>query len=173
MVTAEQAKKLLALHGEVRPQPPTDWTGTFPLPAAVERFYQQVGPFNISIEEQGNPYFLPGLADLWQFQTGYRWNGLNGEPIENWNDDWLVVTDEGGDPFIFLRSTGAVLHAFHGEGEWNPGEMFPADLRALSRRTRVTWIDASTIRLVSRRALIVCQTRTSRYVALQVHNNLV
>jgi hypothetical protein len=42
-----------------------------------------------------------------------------------------VVADEGGDPFIFVRSSGVVLHAYHGEGEWDAGEMFP-DLNAMA-----------------------------------------
>jgi hypothetical protein len=50
---------------------------------------------------------------------------LSGNPIEDWPDDWIVVADEGGDPFIFVRSTGTVLHAHHGEGKWDAGEMFP------------------------------------------------
>jgi len=125
MVAAEKAKELLALHGEVRPQPPTDWTGSFPIPPAIERFYREVGPANITIESHGNPYFLPSLADLWQFQAGYRWNGLSSEPTEDWKDDWLVVADEGGDPFILERTSGVVLHAYHGEGKWDAGEMFP------------------------------------------------
>ena len=125
MVTAETAKRLLGVHGEVRSQPHLDWTGSFPIPPAVEQFYVEVGPFNVTIETHGNPYFLPSLADLWQFQAGYRWNGLSGEPIEDWPDDWLVVADEGGDPFIVVRSSGVVLHAFHGEGEWDAGEIFP------------------------------------------------
>jgi hypothetical protein len=125
MVTAEGVKRLLVLHGEIRPQPPSDWTGAFEVPLAVEQFYREVGPANVTIEAHGNPYFLPSLADLWEFQAGYRWNGLSGEPIHDWPDDWLVVADEGGDPFIFSRSSGAVLHAYHGEGEWDAREMFP------------------------------------------------
>jgi hypothetical protein len=131
MVTAEIAKGLLALHGSVRSQPPTDWTGSFPIPPAVERFYLEVGPSDITIKAHGNPYFLPCLASLWDFQAGYRWNGLNGEPIDDWSDDWLVVADEGGDPFIFVRSSSAVLHAYHGEGIWDVGEMFP-DLNTMA-----------------------------------------
>jgi hypothetical protein len=131
MVTAEGAKRLLALHGEVRPQSASDWTGAFPIPAAVERFYQEVGPANVTIEAHGNPYFLPSLADLWQFQAGYRWNGLSGEPIEDWPDDWLVVAMESGDPFIFVRSSGVLLHAYHGEGEWDAGQMF-TDLNTMA-----------------------------------------
>jgi hypothetical protein len=130
MVPAELANRLLALHGEVRPQPASDWTGAFPIPPALERFYREVGPVNVTIEAHANPYFLPSLADLWQFQAGYRWNGL-GEPIEGWPDDWLVVADEGGDPFIFVRSSAVVLHAYHGEGEWDAGEMFP-DLNTMA-----------------------------------------
>jgi hypothetical protein len=125
MVTAEVAKQLLALHGEVRSQPPLDWTGAFPIPPAVEQFYREVGPANVTIAAHGNPYFVPSLADLWQFQAGYRWNGLSGEPINDWPDNWLVVAAEGGDPFIFAGSSGAVLHAYHGEGDWDASEMFP------------------------------------------------
>lgn len=131
MVTAELAKRLLAVHGEVRPQSTSDWTGSFLIPAAVQRFYSDVGPSNITIQEYGNPYFLPSLGDLWTFQAGYRWNGRNGEPIEDWDDDWLVVADEGGDPFIFTRSSGVVLHAYHGQGVWGPSEMFP-DLNTMA-----------------------------------------
>jgi hypothetical protein len=131
MVTAEIAKRLLALHGVVRPQPPSDWTGTFPIPPAVERFYRDVGPFNVTIEAHGNPYFLPRLADLWQFQAGYRCDGFSGEPFDDWPDDWLVVADEGGDPFILARSSGAVMHSCHGEGAWNARETFH-DLNAMA-----------------------------------------
>lgn len=131
MVAAEVAKRLLALHGDVRPQPPSDWNGTFPIPPAVERFYREVGPFSVTIEAHGNPYFLPRLADLWRFQAGYRWNGLSGEPIDDWPDDWLVVADEGGDPFILARSSEVVMHSYHGEGEWKAREVFP-DLNTMA-----------------------------------------
>jgi hypothetical protein len=47
MISAEVAKRLLALHGEIQPQPSSDWTGAFPIPLAVERFYREVGPANI------------------------------------------------------------------------------------------------------------------------------
>ena len=42
----------------------------------------------------------------------------------DWDDDWLVIADEGGDPFILSRESGGVLHAYHGEGGWEPAEMF-------------------------------------------------
>jgi hypothetical protein len=119
MVSFERAKEVLALHGEVRPQPPSDWNGPFPIPPAIERFYREVGPVDVRIGAYGNPYFLPRLTGLWEFQAGYRWNGLSGERIEDWDDDWLVVADEGGDPFMFSRSSGRILHAYSwGQSCW-------------------------------------------------------
>jgi hypothetical protein len=131
MATAEQARLLLARHGIVQPQPPSDWTGPFALPQAVERFYREVGPVDLFIRSYGNGFSLPGLARLWPHQAGYRWNGLTGEPVADWQDDWLVVADQGGDPFILSQSSGVVLHDVHGRGVWEPGELFP-DLNTMA-----------------------------------------
>lgn len=68
---------------------------------------------------------MPKLVDLWQFQKGYRWHGFTGERLPEWDDDWLVVADEGGDPFIFSRSAGSILSAHHGEGVWEPELIYP------------------------------------------------
>ena len=125
MATGVQAKELLTQHGTLRPQPPTDWTGPFVLPVSAERFYREVGPVDVFVESFGNGFILPSLARLWPFQAGYRWNGLTGEPIADWQDDWLVVADQGGDPFILSRGSGIVLHDEHGRGIWQPREMFP------------------------------------------------
>ena len=58
MITADETKRLLKLHGQIRPQPASDWNGTLPLPSAVERFYREIGPFNIAIKAQaGTPIF--------------------------------------------------------------------------------------------------------------------
>ena len=35
-----------------------------------------------------------------------------------------MVGDEGGNPFIFSRRRGTVLRARHGEGSWQPEELF-------------------------------------------------
>jgi hypothetical protein len=79
---------------------------------------------DITIKAYGNPYFLPSLAHLWSHQIGYRIHGITRERIMDWDDDWLVIADEGGDPFIFSRANGTVLHAFHGEGVWDPKPIF-------------------------------------------------
>jgi hypothetical protein len=106
------------------------WQGDFPLPEAVANYYFDLGASDVSIESYGNPIFLPSLSRLWEHQIGYRYHGLTGERIEDWDDDWLVIADEGADPFIYSRSSGTILYAFHGQGEWQPSELF-SDLPAM------------------------------------------
>lgn len=72
---------------------------------------------------------MPSLSKLWDHQAGYRWNGISGEAIAEWNDDWIVVADEGGDPYIHWN--GAIYFALHGEGPWRLGEMYP-DLNTMA-----------------------------------------
>lgn len=121
----DQARTRLLEHGDLRAQSASDWTGEVPLPDEVAAFYEEIGPHDVMIEGYGNPYFLPRLSKLWDFQAGYRWDGVSGERIDGWDDDWLVVADEGGNPFIFDRASGRVLFAEHGMGIWEPEEWFP------------------------------------------------
>ncbi len=97
----------------LRPQNAGDWKGEYPLPAAVATYYAELGPDDVSIRGYGNGYFLPSLARLWAYQTGYRTHGHTGERLSDWEEDWLVVSDEGGDPFIFSRERGVVLRTYH------------------------------------------------------------
>jgi hypothetical protein len=131
MISSERVRQLLSLHGDLQPQSPADWAGVFPLPVSLKRFYQEVGPANVTIESYGNPFFLPQLRELWEFQAGYRWDGLTGEPAKDWDVEWLVVADQGGDPFILSLASEKVLHDAHGRGVWEPGELFP-DLSAMA-----------------------------------------
>lgn len=124
-VPSQQVRLLLAEHGEVRTQFADEWIGQISLPNEVADFYREVGPCNITIAGYGNPYFLPSLAHLWNYQAGYRWNGLTGDPIPDWHNDWLVVADEGDGAFIYDRSSGHVLLAQHGTGVWKPDDIFP------------------------------------------------
>ena len=126
MNTYDTAKQILTELPRVvlRPQPATDWTGEYPLPSAVADYFKHLGPVDLSIESYGNPYSLPSLAGLWAHQIGYRTHGITGERLEDWLDDWLVVGDQGADPFIFSRATGRIFHAYHGEGIWKPDEIF-------------------------------------------------
>ena len=108
----------------LRPQPVSDWMGEYPLPLAIADYYRELGPVDVWLESYGNPYSLPSLARLWQHQVGYRTHGISGERLTEWDDDWLVIADQGGDPFIFSRSTDRILHAYHGEGVWEPSKIF-------------------------------------------------
>ena len=71
-----------------------------------------------------NPVFLPPLERLWDYQAGYRWNGVTNERVDDWPDEWLVVADIGADPFIFDSQTNRVLFAEHGQGKWDARELF-------------------------------------------------
>jgi hypothetical protein len=126
-ISFEDAKRILLENvpsAQTRPQPASEWKGEFELPGVVVAYYEEVGPVDVRIESTGNPWFLPSLAGLWEFQGGYRFNGLSGERLDDWNDDWLVIADEGADPFILSRSTGRVFCDLHGQGIWRPVPIF-------------------------------------------------
>ncbi len=108
----------------LRPQLPSDWLGEFPLPEPVAEYFAELGPVDAWIRGYGNPYFLPSLSGLWHYQAGYRYHPDTRERFPHWDGDWLVIADEGGDPFIFSRASAVILHAYHGEGIWEPIEMF-------------------------------------------------
>jgi hypothetical protein len=130
MSLADVARESLAKHGKVKLQPASDWTGTIGLPPGVAQFYHEVGPVDITIESFGNPYFLPRLSGLWEFQTGYRWS-LEEVPLDDWPPDWLVVADEGGAAFILAISRGVILCGIHGPRLFGAVEIFP-DLNTMA-----------------------------------------
>lgn len=125
MISTTQIIEILSQFGELRQQTISDWNGEIALPKHIEDFYLEVGPVDLKIDSIGNPYHIPSLSRLWKYQTGYRWNGITGEPSDGWKDDWLVVADEGSDPFIFDRHNGEILFALHGQGAWEPERVFP------------------------------------------------
>jgi hypothetical protein len=107
-----------------RSQKVDEWHGRLPLPGPVIEYYRDFGPVNVLIEGYGNPYFLPSLADLWDFQKGYRYLSSPEERLSGWDDDWLVIADEGGDAFIFSMASHSIMFAHHGEGTWSPEPIF-------------------------------------------------
>ena len=126
MAKYEIAQDILEKYfpNQYTPQSIKDWQGPFLLHQDLIEYYAILGPLNINLPGYGNNFYLPKLADLWQYQEGYRWNGLTGEKLSDWKDEWLVVADEGADPFIFSRTTGIVLFDYHGSGIWEPKELF-------------------------------------------------
>jgi hypothetical protein len=126
MISLKEARSLLSRHGITRPQSISDWSGPFRLPGPVQAFYDEVGPIDVTIPALGNDYFFPSLKRLWELQAGYRYNSLSGDPIKLWEDNWIVVVNEAGDPFIFDSTNGDVLHAIHGLSTWSPRVLFPS-----------------------------------------------
>jgi hypothetical protein len=127
MASYDVARELLsrALPSEsFQPQASSHWQGEFPLPDPVAEYFAEFGPVDVWIRGYGNPFFLPSLAQLWCFQAGYRYHAETHERFSSWDDDWLVVADEGGDPFILSRASHAVLRAYHGAGVWEPVVLF-------------------------------------------------
>lgn len=118
-----QAKQSLLLSSPdsvFRAQTVSEWAGTFDLPQPLADYYAELGPVDVHIPGYGNPYFLPSLASLWKFQSGYRYHPETFERFADWEDDWLVIADEGGDAFIYSRADSTISHAYHGEGIWSP-----------------------------------------------------
>lgn len=128
MIASVKVRELLKSHGVCMPQSSTEWSGNVPLPEPIAKFYREVGPTNIHVKGLGNPTFIPSLSALWDHQAGYRWDEVTGERISGWHDDWIVIADEGADPYIYCR--GEVLFAQHGLGNWNPIPLYP-DLNAM------------------------------------------
>ncbi len=135
MNTYTEAHQLIMHHfpdESLAQQPVSDWNGPFALPEPIIAYYRALGPVDVTLDWYGNPYFLPRLSHLWSFQAGYRWDARTGETVADWDDDWLVIADEGGDPFIFSRGTGSILYAHHGTGSWKPQPLFANLERAIT-----------------------------------------
>ncbi|MCR8714760.1 hypothetical protein [Stenotrophomonas indicatrix] len=128
-----------ARFGTLQPQYADAWQGPFPLPSALATFYARVGPFGETINAAKGPrgitipgveVWIPPLHRLWAYQAGYRWNGIDGEPISDWPAQWLVIADRGADPLILDIHDGRVLFAQHAAGHWDAGG-FAADVPTL------------------------------------------
>lgn len=138
MFTADMLRTLLAPFGQLRSQSPSEWTGKRALPTPLQEFYQQVGPLGTTYHETvgpvgctltvgGNPVCIPPLRKLESLQAGYAWSKSPDDTLDDWNPNWLVIAEQGGDPFMYDQTTGQVLFAFHGAGVWAPA-VFAHDL---------------------------------------------
>ncbi|MGY0505408.1 hypothetical protein [Luteimonas sp. e5] len=131
MLNYASLRPLFEPFGELRPQAASEWTGREVLPQEVATFYLEVGPWGETYHANvgpvgstltvgGNPVCIPPLHKLADLQAGYAWSRTPDNPLQGWGRDWLVVADQGGDPFIFDCSSGRVLFDHHGSGRWNP-----------------------------------------------------
>jgi len=132
-ITPRAIRDVLAPFGALRPQFPFDWTGKVTLHPSLTRFYEDVGPHGedglhgsdgLTIPTTGNPFEIAPLARLGNGRlavAGMAW------AVSAWRNGgtsgWSWPTKRG-DPFILDQTSGAVLHAQHGEGSWKPEPMF-------------------------------------------------
>lgn len=132
-------RPLLAPWGKLKPQPPSDWAGPYPLPEIIADFYREVGPWGdvyyesvgpvgLTIAAGGNPVEVHPLRKLWARQDGYAWSRNPENTLEGWPAHWLVIAHEGSLPFIFDRNDGSVLFHYTGMGHWNSPRRFAPDL---------------------------------------------
>ncbi|WMD21162.1 hypothetical protein RAS12_02000 [Achromobacter seleniivolatilans] len=140
MTSIQQVHDLFSRFGELRSQPQDLWRGDIPLPKVLAEFYERVGPWGATYHENVGPVGIalaetnisfPPLHRLWALQAGYRWDASNGQRVADWQDNWLVIADQNADPFILDTASGRILHAIHGTGAWDPGEIAP-DLYTLA-----------------------------------------
>lgn len=142
MPDTDQIRQLLSSLGELRAQHTSQWTGNIPLPSDIADFYAQIGPWGeviyesvgsvgISLSAGGNPVSIPPLHKLFNLQAGYAWQSDPSQPFDDWPAHWLVVAEQGGDPFIHDSRTGQVFFAFHGAGNWEPTFFAPDLLTAM------------------------------------------
>ena len=83
MIPPRRVALLLEPFGQLTPQNALDWAGSFVLPPEINAFYREVGPLDLDVPGYGNNYFMPRLADLWRYQVGYRFDGRNGDRLQD------------------------------------------------------------------------------------------
>jgi len=78
-----------------------------------------------------NELYLYGSSDLVKNQDGYSYNPEKKEKIKDWPEDYVVIADDGADPYVLdlSKSNGEdapILFAYHGEGIWDFSEYAPS-----------------------------------------------
>lgn len=74
----------------------------------------------------GNPIEFYTKKHLLWLMDGYNYNTVENKPLEDWDENWFIFANEGGDPYIIKldekEEFSKVYKAYHGEGYW---EFFP------------------------------------------------
>lgn len=113
------------------------------LPEKYLLFLKNYSPLRVGItgERFVECFFLYGALELIERQIGYAYDGISQQPLTDWPLNFVVIGDDGGDPFcidIAAASNGdaPVYTAMHGQGEWEfemVSEGFIAFLKILSK----------------------------------------
>ncbi|MDV9194219.1 SMI1/KNR4 family protein [Streptomyces sp. Wh19] len=94
-----------------------------PLPAELLSLYGTYGPLGtVDVPAPLGSMTLTPARDLVSYQSGYRRHSNQGHRLNEWPDEWVVIADHSGDPFIADTAVPGtrVGIAVHGTGSWRP-----------------------------------------------------
>lgn len=101
----------------------TEWNTT--LPSELETYLTHYAPDpGYYFANVGNSTNLYAPQNIQKLALGYNFNPVTNQNIAGWNDDWILIGDEGADPIIIDLSETTenglcpVFKAYHGSGEW-------------------------------------------------------
>ncbi len=113
------------------------------LPEELIKFYQVADPTSVKIPTLDGEVTLYPVRSLISKQKGFRWHPKTGRKLPEWNEHWLVIGDEDGDPFIIdtrlKRPPHAVYRDYLDTDQWSParvGDSLPQFLDLLR-----VWVD--------------------------------
>jgi len=114
------------------------------IPDELAKFYELADPQSVKIPTvEGGILTLYSAKSLVTKQKGFRWNSKNGRKLPDWNDDWLVIGDEDGDPFVvdtrLKRGPHPVLRDFRNTEKWLPTRI--ADDLGQFLQLLTAWVD--------------------------------
>lgn len=90
------------------------------LPTSLRDYLRSTVPTTLlELQRVGNPVTLLPASALGREQRGYSVDATSGERLDDWQDNWFLVADEGEDPIVVDTSTGTVLQSMHGYGAWD------------------------------------------------------
>ena len=102
----------------------TEWNTT--LPTELNTYLLSYAPNPaFYFANVGNSTSLYSPPNIQKLALGYNFNPLTNQNIAGWNDNWILIGDEGADPIIIdlsaVSENGqcAVFKAGHGCGEWD------------------------------------------------------
>lgn len=92
------------------------------LPAIYLEFLSHYSPLKVFVAKEDfvEGLHLYGAKDLIRFQDGYSFNSVTKQPIAGWPQHYIVIADDGGDPYCIDINDpqAAVYMSMHGMGNW-------------------------------------------------------
>lgn len=92
---------------------------SLPLPAPLVRAFAHAAPArNVRVDLGTHALTLWSPEELIELQVGYRWHGFNGKRMREWDERYVVLAEDGGDP-VALRTDepdGPVWLSHRGDG---------------------------------------------------------